>query len=88
MANLTAAQRSKIPDSDFAGPDKSYPVENESHARNALARVSQFGSSDLKAKVRSKVKQKYPGIKVSQVTPGSRIKGRKGIRGKRTAYKR
>lgn len=88
MGKLTTAQRNKLPDSDFAGSDGSYPIPDQSHARNALARVSQFGSSDLKAKVRAKVKQKYPGIKVSPVTPSSAIKGRKGIRGKRTAYKR
>lgn len=88
MGKLTTSQRNQLPDSDFAGPDRSYPLNNASHAKNALSRVSEFGSSDLKAKVRAKVKQKYPGIKVSPVAPSSAIKGRKGIRGKRTAYKR
>lgn len=62
MAKLTAAARKRIPSKDFAGPDRSYPVENASHARNALARVSQHGDSALKAKVRAKVAAKFPGI--------------------------
>jgi hypothetical protein len=41
MAKLMAKARKKIPASKFAGPDRSFPVENASHARNALARVSQ-----------------------------------------------
>ena len=60
MAKLTAAARKKIPTSQFAGPDRSYPVEDRSHAANALSRVSQFGSPALKAKVRAKVHEKYP----------------------------
>lgn len=62
MSKLTAARRKKIPTKSFAGPDRSYPIEDASHARNALARVSQFGTSALKAKVRAKVKAKYPKI--------------------------
>lgn len=64
MAKLTAAKRRKIPASKFAGPDRSYPIEDASHARNALARVSQFGSPELKAKVRAKVAKTYPSIAV------------------------
>lgn len=63
MAKLTAATRSAIPTKDFAGPARSYPVEDASHARNALARVSQFGTADLKKAVREKVYRKFPGIK-------------------------
>lgn len=60
---LTAKKRNALPGKDFAGPDRSYPINDASHARNALARVSQHGSPALKAKVRSKVARKYPGIK-------------------------
>ncbi len=62
MAKLSSADRNAIPTKDFAGPDRSYPVEDASHARNALARVSQFGTEDLKRKVREKVYRKFPGI--------------------------
>ena len=63
MAKLTAKKRNKLPASDFAGPDKSYPVNDMSHARNALARASQNASPEFKAKIRAKVHRKFPGIK-------------------------
>lgn len=63
MAKLTALDRRELPASDFAGPDRSYPVNDRSHARNALARISQFGTGDLKRKVREKVFRKFPDIK-------------------------
>ena len=62
MAKLTTATRNEIPGEDFAGPDRSYPIENASHARNALSRVSANGSPAVKAEVRAKVHAKYPGI--------------------------
>ena len=63
MAKLTAAARNAIPTKDFAGPDRSYPVEDRSHAVNALSRVSQFGTADLKRQVREKVYRKYPDLR-------------------------
>ena len=63
MTKLTAAKRNAIPPEDFAGPDRSYPINDDSHARNALARVSQHGTPALKSSVRAAVKRKYPGIK-------------------------
>ena len=62
MAKLTTAARKAIPTKSFAGPNRSYPIEDASHARNALSRVSQFGSPALKAKVRAKVHAKFPSI--------------------------
>lgn len=62
MAKLTSADRKALPVSTFAGPDRSYPIPDASHARNALARVSQFGTADLKKKVREKVARKFPHI--------------------------
>lgn len=59
---LNAARRNALPADDFAGPGRSYPINDASHARNALSRVSQFGSPALKARVRSAVHRKYPGI--------------------------
>ncbi|HVT27667.1 MAG TPA: hypothetical protein VHE81_06575 [Lacipirellulaceae bacterium] len=62
MAKLTAKGRNALPKDDFALPGRRYPIEDANHARNALARVSQHGSSEEKAKVRSAVKRKFPGI--------------------------
>jgi hypothetical protein len=63
MSKLTAERRNALPAKSFAGPDRSFPVNDMSHARNALARVSANPSADLKAAVRAKVHAKFPGIK-------------------------
>ena len=68
MAKLTAADRKKIPTKSFAGPGRSYPIENESHARNALARAS---GKPVEAQVRAAVKIKYPQIMQDRSTKGS-----------------
>jgi hypothetical protein len=41
MAKLTTKARKKLPAKDFAGPGRSYPVNDKSHAANAKARASQ-----------------------------------------------
>lgn len=41
MAKLTSAERNKLPSKEFAGPDRSYPVNDHAHAANAKARASQ-----------------------------------------------
>ena len=64
MAKLTAAKSKKIPAKDFALGGGRYPIEDASHARNALARISQHGSPAEKKKVRGAVHKKYPSIKV------------------------
>lgn len=69
MAKLTAAARKKIPAKDFAGPDKSYPIPDASHARNALARAS---GKPVDAAVKAKVRAKFPGIKVGGKGGGSK----------------
>lgn len=40
MAKLSSAQRRHLPRSDFAGPNRSYPVNDTRHARAALSRAS------------------------------------------------
>lgn len=62
MAKLTTKARNEIPSKDFALPGRRYPIEDKSHARNALARVSQHGDSEEKSEVRSKVHNKFPQI--------------------------
>jgi hypothetical protein len=62
VAKLTTAARKKLPAQDFALPGGRYPVNDPNHARNALARVSQYGSPAEKAAVRGKVAAKYPAI--------------------------
>lgn len=62
MTKLTSKARNALPKGDFALPGRRYPIEDANHARNALARVSQHGTPVEKAKVRSAVKRKFPGI--------------------------
>jgi hypothetical protein len=58
MAKLTTAKRRNLPDSAFAGPNRSYPVMDRTHAANAKARASQFAGPSLKAKVFNRANKK------------------------------
>jgi hypothetical protein len=70
--HLNAAARKALPSTSFALPGQgkgpqgkgsgSYPIPDASHARNALARVSQHGNPSQQSKVRAAVHRKFPGI--------------------------
>ena len=62
MSKLTAKERHALPPKDFALPGGRYPIEDHSHAQNALARVSQYGTPAEKSHVRAAVARKYPGM--------------------------
>jgi hypothetical protein len=72
MAKLTAAARKKISGKNFALPGRRYPIEDKNHARDALARVSEYGTPAEKATVRLKVAAKYP--RMGGKAPGFRVK--------------
>ena len=59
---LSTKQRNALPESSFALPGRRYPIPDISHARNALARVSQHGTPAEKAKVRAVVARRYPSV--------------------------
>lgn len=59
MAVLSTSQRKALPSSDFAGPHRSFPVNDLAHARNALARAH---FADDPAAIRAKVHRKFPSI--------------------------
>lgn len=69
---LSAKDRDRLPKGDFALPGRgegpegkgsgAYPIPDKAHARNALARVAQHGSSAEKAEVRRKVHSKFPTV--------------------------
>jgi hypothetical protein len=64
MAKLTAEQRNRLGAGEFVFPrDRSYPIPDASHARNALARAAQHGSAEQQKKVRDAVARRFPGIK-------------------------
>lgn len=61
MAKLTTKARKALPKKDFAEPSmKGYPIENKSHARDALARSS---GKPEEAMVKKAVYAKYPEMK-------------------------
>ena len=67
---LTTAGRRALSKSQFALPDGNrqgikgrYPIPDKAHARNALARVSAYGTSAEKAIVRRNAYKKYPSLK-------------------------
>ena len=66
MAKLTYAERKALPDSAFAVKGRHYPTDTPGRARNALARVSKWGSDAEKAAVKMRVKSKYPKIHVGE----------------------
>lgn len=63
MANLSAAQRKAMPASEFAGPGKSFPVNDKTHARLAISgatRAKNAGniSASTEASIKSKARAK------------------------------
>ena len=63
MAQLTSRGRKALSKSQFALPGKrAYPIPDKAHARNALARVAQFGTPAQKKQVRAAVRKKFPSI--------------------------
>jgi len=61
---LTMAQRKRFARRTFAIPEKapgpgSYPLPDRRRARNALSRVSRFGTAEEKRRVRAAVKRKF-----------------------------
>jgi len=59
MAKLTTKERNSLPSSTFALPGRRYPIPDKNHAENALARVSEYGTPEEKAKVRAAVQRKF-----------------------------
>ena len=60
MAKLTTAKRNALPDSAFAGPNRTFPINDRTHAIKA----EQLGrpGPELRAKIDAKVARKFPGL--------------------------
>jgi hypothetical protein len=59
MAKLTSARRNALPTKEFAGPHRSFPIPDKSHARNSLARAH---FAEHPEAIRAKVHAKFPSI--------------------------
>ena len=70
MAKMTYQQKKRLPDSAFALSGRRFPIHDEAHARNALARGHQsmdkgnLSAAEFATLIR-KVQAKYPNIEVS-----------------------
>lgn len=68
MSKLSTKARAKLPKKDFAGPGRSYPVNDRSHAANAKARATQMVakgklSPGAAAKIKAKANKVLKGKK-------------------------
>lgn len=75
-AELTAKKRNALPKTAFAIPsERAYPIHDLAHARNALARVAQYGTPEEKRKVQAAVYRRYPQLRpdADENRPGRRI---------------
>lgn len=67
MAKLSSKSRASMPKKDFAGPGKSFPIEDKTHARMAISgatrseragNISASQAAKVKAAARAKLKGK------------------------------
>lgn len=63
---LTTKKRNNLSDKSFALPGRRYPIPDEAHGRDALARVSANGTPTEQDMVRKEVARRFPGVKVSK----------------------
>jgi len=62
MAKLSYAKRKSLKSSSFVFPKtRKFPINDASHARNALSRAGAKGGA-VESKVRSAVHRRFPGI--------------------------
>ena len=55
MARLTSKQRKSLPSGSFAGPDRSFPMEDKAHAEKAV-QLEKFAAPATKAKINSRAR--------------------------------
>jgi hypothetical protein len=70
---LDANARKHIAPHNFALPGGRYPIHDVAHARNALARVSQYGNPSEKKQVRAAVHRKYPSLGIKKMDDGGSV---------------
>ncbi len=63
---LSDRERAHLHSSDFAGPDRSFPIEDRAHAEAALM-DSRGKSAAFRASLKRKIARKFPGMAVSGV---------------------
>lgn len=61
MSKLNTERRKELPDDEFAGPGRSYPIPDISHGRAALSMLHNAPPAE-QARIKAKVHRKFPGI--------------------------
>lgn len=62
-AELDAQRRNALPDEDFAGPDRTYPIDTSARARAALSRA-RANDPSLYDRIKRAVRRRYPDMDV------------------------
>lgn len=75
MAKLTTEARNALPDDAFALKGRRFPIHDMNHARNALARVHQYGSERDRLLVKVAVHRKFPSLKAFSFNPSLNPEG-------------
>ena len=66
MASMTTKQRNALSKDQFALPEeRRFPIPDEAHARDALARVAATGNAREQRLVRAAVKRAFPKMTVT-----------------------
>ena len=61
---LSYKARKALPKTSFVYPgERKYPIQDITHARNALSRVAAHGTEAEKSRVKSAVYKRYPSLK-------------------------
>jgi hypothetical protein len=76
----SAKQRRAVSAKDFAIPPQGahrgrYPIPDQAHAMEALAKVEADGTADEKRKVRAAVRKRYPNLPSGQAESGQAESG-------------
>lgn len=66
-----------LPDGERPGQKGRYPIDTIERARNAISRVSRFGTPEEQRKVRAAVARKYPGIVQTKGQQAAKKKAKK-----------
>lgn len=83
MARLSAAKRRTLPTRDFAGPGRSYPVNDAAHARNAKARASEMRKKGRLSSAQEARIDRLADRKLKSTRKGTRKMGRTARRSRR-----
>jgi len=84
MSKLTAAERKKIPGKEFAGPDRSFPIEDRSHAEAAIrdaphalhaGSITADEEKEIVTRAREKLGKRHPSTREAVRRASAKVNG-------------